>query len=147
VTATDERAADADPLDLALAWARRVGQIADYWTERKRTERDRGDSPGMARVEAGIAGAGQQQFEAAQMAAFLAQVALAEDVRRIADTLTVVPVESVDEAAAASAEAALADARATREHMARWAAGEDRHDGEDDEPVDDDREAYREPGQ
>jgi hypothetical protein len=94
VTATDERAAvDADPLDLARAWARRVGQIADYWAERKRTEAARGDSPGMARVEAAIAEAGRQQFEAAQMAAFLAEVSLAEDVRRIADTLTVVPAE------------------------------------------------------
>lgn len=80
------------PLELARDWASRVHQIAAYWVEQERTAPERGDLPGMARLQADIAGAGRQQFEAAQMASFMALVSIAEDVHRIADTLTVVPV-------------------------------------------------------
>jgi hypothetical protein len=68
------------PLEAAREWARRVHQIADYWTEQERTDKT-------ARLRADIAGAGRDQYEAGQMAAFMALVSLAEDVHRIAEVL------------------------------------------------------------
>lgn len=81
MTAAAEPAADVTPLVMARDWARRVHEIAEHYAERDRLD------PGMGRVEAHVAGAGKAQFEAAQMASFMATVSIAEDVRRIADVL------------------------------------------------------------
>jgi hypothetical protein len=140
---TDELPA-VDPLDVARMWARRVGEIADYWGERERAD------PGFGKLQARIHGAGREQFEAAQMAAYLALVSVAGDARRIADVLAppgppgpVMPPppddrpedrwrDARDPEGVVPPEGALADARRTREHMGRWAAGGDTHDGEPD---------------
>lgn len=71
-----------DPLDLALDWAERVVQIAAYWQRREH------DDPGMGKIEAEIHGAGRQQFQAAQSAAYMALVSIAVDVRRAVDIMT-----------------------------------------------------------
>jgi len=83
MTAQDsqEPRAEVTPLEAAREWASRVHQIAAYWTEQKRTDPT-------ADLRADIAGAGRQQFEAGQMASFMALVSLAEDVHRIADLFT-----------------------------------------------------------
>jgi hypothetical protein len=74
-------------LQMARDWATRTHEIAAYWQERTRTAPQRGDSPGMTRLEQQIAGAGSQQFQAAQMASFMALVSIAEDAHRIANAL------------------------------------------------------------
>ena len=109
-----------DPLALARAWAGRVGQIAQHYQRREEEE------PGFGSIEAHIHGAGRAQFEAAQMASFMATVSIAADLRRVADVLCKADT-------ALSESGAIADARRTREHMARWADGKDTHPGEADE--------------
>lgn len=149
MTAADELQG-ADPLDVARNWARRVHAIAEHYERREAAD------PGMARIEAEIHGAGRQQFEAAQMAAYMAQVSLAGDVRRIADIFAAeswfigrpaadpgpVEAEVVDDrpedrwrdarepGPMVPPEGALADARRTREHMGQWAGGGFTHEGE-----------------
>lgn len=78
---TDQQQADATPLELARVWAGRVYQIAAHYEQRER------EDPGFGGIEAHVHGAGRQQHEAAEMAAFMAVVSLAEDVHRIADLL------------------------------------------------------------
>jgi hypothetical protein len=67
-----------DPLELARAWADRVARIAMHYE--RRSEQDAGLA---AAIEAQATRAGKQQFEAAQMAALMAQVSVAEDIRLI----------------------------------------------------------------
>lgn len=89
MTSTNERPGQAerpeperlDPLAIARDWAAQVGRIAEHYAERERAE------PGFGRIEAQIHGAGRQQFEAAQMASYMALVSAAGDLRRIADVL------------------------------------------------------------
>jgi hypothetical protein len=89
MTSTNERpgqadapeAPEIDPLAIARDWAARVGQIADHYAARERAE------PGFGRIEAQIHGAGRQQYEAAQMAAYMSLVSAAGDLRRIANVL------------------------------------------------------------
>jgi hypothetical protein len=69
--------ADATPLEMARAWAGRVGAIAQHYEAREKAE------PGFGAIEAQIHGAGRQQFEAAQMASFMALVSIAEDLHAI----------------------------------------------------------------
>jgi hypothetical protein len=66
---------------MAQDWSRRVYAIADHYARRDLEE------PGFGSLEAQIHGAGKQQFEAAQMASYMALVSLAVDVRKIAETL------------------------------------------------------------
>lgn len=93
MTATDNE--PMTPLDMARDWAERVYQIAAHVERREREE------PGFGRIEAHIHGAGRQQFEAAQMASYMALVSMAEDVHalvadlhhdihRIADSLAAI---------------------------------------------------------
>jgi hypothetical protein len=141
MTAADELTA-VDPLAVARNWARRVSAIAEHYARREQAE------PGFGRIEAEIHGAGRQQFEAAQMAAYMALVSVAGDARRIADALAppgppgpVMPPPPDDRpedrwrdarepGPMVVSEDALADARRAREHMARWARGDETHDGE-----------------
>lgn len=74
---TDQQHDQATPLEMAQLWARRTFDIAAHYA--RRDEQD----PGMGQIEAHIHGAGKQQFEAAQMAAFMAVVSIAEDLREI----------------------------------------------------------------
>jgi hypothetical protein len=70
---------------------------------------------------------GDKAHAAAQLAANLALVSIAEDFRRVADVLCKadrVISQQDDEPGA------VADARATREHMRSWGAGETTHPGE-----------------
>jgi hypothetical protein len=106
------------PLEMARVWAGRVGQIADHYAKRDEAE------PGFGRIEARIEGAGRQQFEAAQMASFMATVSIAEDLHRIVGIMTGQEWDYQGESGA------ISEARATREHMSRWTAGEDTHPGE-----------------
>lgn len=76
---------DASPLDLARVWTGTVLSIARHYEQREREE------PGFGKAEARVDGAGRQQFEAAQMASFMALVSIAEDLHRIADRLTGLP--------------------------------------------------------
>lgn len=114
-------------LDMARAWAGRVTQIATHYEEREAAD------PGFGRIEAHIQGAGRQQYEAAQMASFMATVSIAEDLH----ALRRVFLGDADRENALAAKAdeaedgAIADARATREHMASWAAGDEHHRGEE----------------
>ena len=106
------------PLDIARDWAGRVRQIAAHYEQRERAD------PGFGTIEAQVHGAGRQQFEAAQMASFMALVSIAEDVHRIASVL------GKFDAWADANDGAIADARATREHMKHWAEGDETHPGE-----------------
>jgi len=65
---------------------------------------------------------GERAHAAAQLAANLAVVSIAEDLHKL--------VSPWDRAAAAEEDGAVADARRTREHMRNWAAGEEQHPGE-----------------
>jgi hypothetical protein len=124
----DQAAARATALEMAKAWASRVGQIAQHYEQREAAD------PGFGRIEAHIHGAGRQQFEAAQMASFMATVSIAEDLHRVVAIMTGEAAELLDAKWAADAEqrgsGAVDDARATREHMARWADGDEHHQGE-----------------
>jgi hypothetical protein len=85
---TDQQTAPApspSPLELARAWAARVAAIAAHYERREREE------PGFGDIEAHIHGAGRQQFEAAQMAGFMAAVSIAEDLHQIAELLGAAP--------------------------------------------------------
>lgn len=73
---------DVTPLEIARNWAGRVHQIAAYWERREQAE------PGFGRIEAEVHGAGRQQFEAAQMASFMATVSIAEDLHRVVAIMT-----------------------------------------------------------
>jgi hypothetical protein len=68
-------------LEMARDWAKRAYDIAAHYQQRER------DDPGFGRLEATIHGAGNQQFQAAQMASFMALVSIAEDTHRIADAM------------------------------------------------------------
>lgn len=84
-TTANGQPADADelasPLELAQTWARRVLAIATHYEERERAD------PGFGRIEAHIHQAGRAQFEAAQMAAFMAVVSIADDLHAIRELL------------------------------------------------------------
>lgn len=73
------------PLEMARAWAGRVAAIAQHYEQREIAE------PGFGAIEAHIHGAGKLQFEAAEMAAHMALVSIAEDLHRLAELLGVVP--------------------------------------------------------
>jgi hypothetical protein len=81
VSATEERTELPGALAMARDWALRVSEIAAHYARRDEAE------PGMGAIEAHIQGAGKAQFEAAQMASFMALVSLAEDVHRITEVL------------------------------------------------------------
>jgi hypothetical protein len=119
-------------LEMAQAWARRVGQIAEHYEQREQAD------PGFGRIEAQIHGAGRAQFEAAQMASFMATVSIAEDLHRVVAVMTGEAAALLDakwaEEAAQHSSGAVDDARATRDHMARWADGDEHHQGEQAEP-------------
>jgi hypothetical protein len=70
---------------------------------------------------------GDRAHAAAQLAANLALVSIAEDFRRVADVLCKADrvISQQD-----GEPGAVADARATREHMRSWGAGETTHPGE-----------------
>jgi hypothetical protein len=67
---------------------------------------------------------GERAHAAAQLAANLALVSIAEDFHRVAD------VACKFDAWADTNDGAIADARATREHMKRWTEGAESHQGE-----------------
>lgn len=113
----------ATALEMARAWAARVGQIAAHYEEAERRE------PGFGSIQAHIHGAGRQQFEAAQMASYMATVSIAEDLHRVVGVMLGDGWRDPD-----TIPDAVADARRTRDHMARWADGRDTHHGEDAEP-------------
>jgi hypothetical protein len=120
--------ADADtaaftPLAMARDWANRVHQIAAHYQQRDR------EDPRMGPIEAHIHGAGKAQFEAGQMASFMALVSLAEDVHELRRVMLGDAWHDADTVANTGA---VDDARATREHMRGWVAGEQHHDGEAD---------------
>lgn len=75
--APDAEAGPVTALEMAHAWSERVGAIAQHYEERERAE------PGFGTLEAHIHGAGRQQFEAGQMASFMALVSIAEDLHQI----------------------------------------------------------------
>jgi hypothetical protein len=103
------------PLEMAKDWANRVYAIAAHYEAREAAD------PGFGRIEAQVHGAGRQQFEAAQMASFMATVSIAEDLHQLRRVMLGDGWRESD---------AVADARATREHMARWADGDEHHQGE-----------------
>jgi hypothetical protein len=92
MTTTDTGTAAPAPLEMARNWAELAGRIAEHYEQKERAD------PGFGRAQARVDGAGRQQFEAAQMASFMALVSIAEDARRIADHLTAqrpgIPVET-----------------------------------------------------
>jgi hypothetical protein len=116
---TDDQMARLSPLEMARDWANRVYAIAAHYAERERAE------PGFGSIEAHIHGAGRQQFEAAQMASFMATVSIAEDLHELRRVMLGDGWRESD---------AVADARRTREHMTRWTEGGDTHRGEDADP-------------
>jgi hypothetical protein len=69
------------PLQLARAWAAKVYQIAQHY------EQAEADEPGFGMLQAHIHGAGKQQFEAAQMAAYMAAVSIADDLNAMREML------------------------------------------------------------
>jgi hypothetical protein len=116
------------PLEMAREWSKRVGQIAEHYERRERAE------PGFGRMEARIEGAGRQQFEAAQMASYMATVSIAEDLHRVVAIMTGEAAGLLDEKWAREAgqrSGAVDDARATREHMRDWTGGGSAHLGEE----------------
>jgi|SRR5580704_9427423 hypothetical protein len=119
---TDERMARLSPLEMARDWANRVYAIAAHYEAREQAD------PGFGRIEAQVHQAGRQQFEAAQMASYMATVSIAEDLHRV------VGVMLGDGWRDGSADGAVADARRTRDHMAAWAAGAEHHQGEQADP-------------
>jgi hypothetical protein len=86
VTAEPEAGPGVDPLVMARDWAGRVHEIAVYF-------QNRGD---MGRIEAVTQGAGKQQFEAAQMASFMALVSIAESLAAITEVLVRADAEIAD---------------------------------------------------
>lgn len=68
---------------------------------------------------------GERGHQAAQIGACMALVSMASDLRAIRELLGELPVRAGDDPV-------IAEARATREHMQRWAAGVDDHTGEDE---------------
>jgi hypothetical protein len=88
MTATpDARTEPVTPLEAARAWAGRALAIAQHYEIRDQAD------PGMGALEAHIHGAGKAQFEAAQMASFMALVSIADDVHAIAAMLLTVEAE------------------------------------------------------
>jgi hypothetical protein len=71
-----------------------------------------------------MTGAGDRGHRAAQLAGNLALVSIAEDLHRIVGIMTGQEWDYQGESGAVS------EARATREHMRDWAAGDDTHRGE-----------------
>jgi hypothetical protein len=112
-----ERMARLSPLEMAREWANRVYAIAAHYEAREAAD------PGFGRIEAQVHQAGRQQFEAAQMASFMATVSIAEDLHQLRRVM-------LGGADPEPENGAVADARATREHMARWAAGDEHHQDE-----------------
>jgi hypothetical protein len=81
---TDEQQQDTTtptPLELARAWAARVYAIAAHY------EQAEADEPGFGMLQAHVHGAGKQQFEAAQMAGYMATVSIAEDLHGLRELL------------------------------------------------------------
>jgi hypothetical protein len=78
------------PLVMARDWARRVSQIAAHYAAREEAE------PGFGTMEARIHGAGKAQFEAAQMASFMALVSIAESLATITEVLVKADSEIAD---------------------------------------------------
>jgi hypothetical protein len=105
------------PLEMAKDWANRVYAIAAHYEAREAAE------PGFGRIEAQVHGAGRQQYEAAQMASFMATVSIAEDLHALRRIMLGGADPELENGA-------VADARRTREHMARWAAGDEHHQDE-----------------
>ena len=79
----------------------------------------------MDRLQAQIAQAGERAHAGAQLAANLAIVSMAQDLHRVVQVMTGnLPAAHWEE------DGAVADARATRDHMRSWARGEQTHPGE-----------------
>jgi hypothetical protein len=78
---------------------------------------------------------GDRGFAAAEMAFRLAMVSIAEDFHRVADVVCKFDAWADQNDAKATGQpwtlqGAVDDARATREHMKRWAEGAESHQGE-----------------
>ena len=76
---------------------------------------------------------GERAHAAAQLAANLATVSIAEDIHRIVAIMTGEAAALLDQQWTREAEGhsgAVDDARATREHMREWGAGTEDHPGE-----------------
>jgi sulfite reductase beta subunit-like hemoprotein len=101
---------DLSPLEMAQNCAAAVGRYAEF------TDREP--------IQAHVMHAGEQGHQAANLAGNMALVSIAEDLHRIAAVLCKF------DAWADSNDDAIANARATREHMRNWAAGEETHPGE-----------------
>ena len=106
VYGADQGTRELTPLEMALNLVASVQRAAAY------IDRDE--------LGAVIHHAGDRAFNAAQLAANLAVVSIAQDLHKL--------VSPWDRAA--DEEGAVADARRTREHMRGWAAGEQTHPGE-----------------
>jgi hypothetical protein len=86
VTAADELPADSagwPPAIIALDLARQC--VAEWRAIGAAASQAERDDPGFGKLQAEIRGAGRQQIQAAQLAAWFAQVSIAEDLHRLAD--------------------------------------------------------------
>ena len=102
-------------LDMAVNLASRVQACAEALND---PDPDR-------RLQATIAQAGERAHAGAQLAANLALVSMAQDLHRVVQVMTGnLPAAHWEE------DCAVADARATRDHMRSWARGEQTHPGE-----------------
>jgi hypothetical protein len=114
-----DRLRDLTPLEMAQNCAAAVGRYAE------RGVRD----PLGSMLERG----GDKGHAASQLAGNMALVSIAEDLHRIVAIMTGEAAELLDEKWAKEAgdrTGPLDDARATREHMREWSAGETSHPGE-----------------
>ncbi|HXC64398.1 MAG TPA: hypothetical protein VNZ67_08570 [bacterium] len=113
MTAQDHQAR-LSPLEMAVNLA---AQVQAYAEALNHTDPDR-------RLQATIAQAGERAHAGAQLAANLAIVSMAQDLHRVVGIMTGnVPWPPED--------GAVADARATRDHMRDWSKGETSHPGEE----------------
>jgi hypothetical protein len=115
-----DRERDLTPLEMAQNCAAAVSRYASY--------QDR-DPMGSY-----VSRAGQQGHATAELAGNLALVSIAEDLHRVVAIMTGEAADLLDAKWARDAEekrgGAVDDARATREHMQRWAEGGETHKGE-----------------
>ena len=81
-----------DPLRIARQYLEDAARIGD------RAAADEARDPGWGWMAAEARGDGQAQYHAVRMAGYLAAISIAQDLRRIADTLTVVDAEIVEDA-------------------------------------------------
>jgi hypothetical protein len=113
MTAQDQ--ARLSPLEMALNLA---AQVQVYAEALNHSDPDR-------RLQATIAQAGERAHAGAQLAANLAVVSMAQDLHRVVGIMTGnVPWPPEEDGA-------VADARATRDHMRDWAKGDTTHPGEE----------------